>query len=655
MKRIISLFILLAMLVSTLAVAAFADGTDETTTTEEQQPSVTPGYRVPQAALYDENLIAYYNFLGDTAEEQFADKAPNGSVDDAMIPNGDVTVADGKAVISNAKGSYLSIPVDGDFSDLAGKTLYVTYVANRVSKPNNYANDLISMNTGNTFRYYVAATSTATSYPLSGKLGGTNYKVDADTPGCPAADWYYVAVTFDKAEDGTMTAVIYNSANGVDYVPTTVTEAGYGDKSLLKTALLGKTHETVDDRGIQMIVGEVRVYSDVLTAAEVRNLSYITPGTATTQLPPEDGTTTEPDTPVVPDVPRPDRLPVAALYDENLVAYYDFEGDSDAVKAMDKAPAGSVYDDMIFSDVVVNNGVAYVKSAQGSYLAIAKSDDTTDLNGKTFYMVFNATGVAGTYSNDIISVSGTYRYWLNKGSGDDNFQFGGGIGAKPTTTGYKLTTNKNVPIAPAETWYYIAITFELTENELVITAYNSADGLSYVSTIDAFQGEFKPADLNRTADILIGKATKTVGDRGISYYVDELRIYNKVLTADEIAKLVYTKPGTTTVIPETPTDPDNTTEDSNVTTEPQPPVTTEPVGSTTEAQQTTEKPATTTAKPTTTTESAPKDTTEPTTTTGADDTATSGGCKGAVITPFAIIATAMMAMAVVTRKNGKDE
>ena len=648
MKRLISLLIALSMLAASILAIALYPAADEA---ESGEPTA-PNYHLTAAGLYDDKLVAYYNFLGETLEEQMADKAPAGESDDNLTSTANVTVQDGYAYIPSTSGEYIGVfAEDGDTNDLANKTLFIAYTAS--GNAVQYATDLISAN--KVFRYWLAKGSVDTLYKMGGGVGSAptqagKFQNLGTAPTNPTGAWYYTAITINMTEDE-LVVTIYNSADGVNYVAgTTVFADANKPADLLRNEiplLIGKNSPTIGDRGLSFKVSEFRIYNEVLSAAEVKNLSFITPGQTTGDLPTPDatteGTTTKPTEPQPP-VELPERLPVAALYDENLVAYYDFEGDNDAVRAHDKAPSGSTVDTLTFANIIANNGIAYISSAAGSYISIdTKEGDTADLANKTLYLVFTATGSASP-TNDLIASTRTFRYWMLGGSGDDNFAFGGGIGASPTTTGYKLSTNKEAPTRPSGDWYYVAITLDMQETSLVITAYNSANGKEYSAITDVFSNEFKPENLLRTASLLIGKAGTTTADRGISYYIDEFRIYDRVLEADEIANLVYTVPGTKTVIPEEPvvTTPEVTDAPSTPTTE-APTQTDAPV-------VTTAKPAVTTKAPTaaSTTEAAPG-TTEATTT-GSSQAAT-GGCKGALIAPFAVIAIASAAAMMIVRKK----
>ena len=82
-----------------------------------------------------------------------------------------------------------------------------------------------------------------------------------------------------------------------------------------------------------------------------------------------------------------------------LVVAYDFEGTSLAVQLRDKAPAGTVADDLqIKGNVTVENGVATAGAAQNDdYLFASKSGDLMNLTEYTVYV--NIPGVMRAFIN----------------------------------------------------------------------------------------------------------------------------------------------------------------------------------------------------------------------------------------------------------------
>ena len=232
---------------------------------------------------------------------------------------------------------------------------------------------------------------------------------------------------------------------------------------------------------------------------------------------------------------------VDGLHDANLVAYYDFEGETPYA---DKAPNGDVADNMKAVNVIAANGVAKVPADAGAYLSIAKgSADVADLNGKTIYIKYNTTGAIGgennpkNYGTDMFNANDTFRYWLAYPSTATYYAFA----ARTIVNGTNVKYNNVVaPTTLAGDWYYTAFTFDLQADQLVIKIYNSANGSSYSVSDFVSSGEQLPVDLVCELDILFGKhttGTAATNNRGIGFNFDEIRIYDTVLSADDIAGL----------------------------------------------------------------------------------------------------------------------
>ncbi|MBE6634360.1 MAG: LamG domain-containing protein [Ruminococcaceae bacterium] len=513
MKRIISFLTVLSLLAATLAMA------------------VMP---VAAETNYDDNLVSWYNFSGETQAEQAADKAQKGTADEMTFAN--ITVENGNAVISDAKGSYLSIANGGDFAQWNGKTFYIAYRAN--GDATGGSGNVVCAN--GLFRYWIGKGSTVTNYKHGGGLGAnaattTKFTINSETPVAPAAgsDWFYTVVTFTYAE-GIATANIYNSADGSTYVLSSNTystdDVGSGVLASNRTVLIGKPG-TGSAGNVGFTIGEIRFYDTVIPAEAIATLASHTPYGGEV--------TPEPD----PEPELPEINPVKGLFDANLVTYYNFEGATAEEQFADKAPNGLTNDVLDVSpNVTVSNGAANIPSAKGEYLAIdALEGDTAELTGKTIYIAYTTSGNAVQYATDLISANKIFRYWLAKNTTDSNYLMGGGIGSAPTKEG-KLLNLGTAPKAPLGEWYYTAITIDMSDDQLVITCYNSADGVNYVASETVYTDSAKPENLLRNVSLVIGKNTKTIDDRGLSFKIDEFRMYDKVMTADEVSLLTAATP-----------------------------------------------------------------------------------------------------------------
>ena len=516
MKKIISILTVFSMLLAmmlTATVPSFA----------------APATEISAAAYYDENLVGWWNFEGANKTEKLADKSLGGVADNMTAQSTATFDTNGEAVMPAKSAAFLRIPNTGDITTLDGKTLYISYRAEGTStkSSNNliYFRQAVDGTNECIFRYTQKEVtsnfySSVNAYigRKSGSTGGLKgITMDTSIPDAPAAGgWYHLAISFDFDTAGNVVVNLYNSNNGSDYVKTTASIAkadGLQADLSEATLLLGCANASMD---LQYTINDVRYYDAVLPEDAVAALASYTPYSQTTV-----------DT-------------VDGLHDANLVAYYDFEGENPFA---DKAPNGDHADTMKSSNVTVANGAATILADAGSYLAIPnKSADTDDLAGKTIFMKFYAEGATSTetkYANDLIN-SSCFRYWMAHPSTTGSYKFGGQTVVNGTTTRFDKLANataNEVPSAPAVTWYYVAITFNAAEDGLVISTYNSANGFSYVENVYQYAAT---ESLIRTGNILIGKhstGTAATNNRGLGFTVDELRIYDTVLSADDIAGL----------------------------------------------------------------------------------------------------------------------
>lgn len=494
MKRIISFLTVLSLLAATFAMAAMPISAEVNN-------------------HYDDSLVSWWNFAGETEAEQKEDKAKKGTADSLTFSN--ITVENNSAYINHETGHHITIPYKGDLSDLNGKTFYMSYRVESGTTTSN-ANDLININGSKLFRYYLANVTTTESYSIGGEVGTdrVRYSAAEGTPVKPASDWYYMAATFSVGTGG-LTVKVYNSADGSSYVMTQSVSAATTSAATTRVIVIGKTSTaaTQASRGVSFTINEMRVYDEILPAEEIAALASYTPYSVTV----------------------PELKPVDGLLDANLVSYYNFSGETADEQFADKAPNGTASDKLISSDnISVENGVANIPHDQYEYLAIPKTGDGSDLAGKTIYMAYRAdTAVSGSNANEILRSNGLFRYYLKGGSTPTNYVLAGQV----VSTTY--TCGGDTPAAPSGDWYYVAVTFDLTESGLKAKVYNSANGIDYVATETTVAGvtAFAPS-----GDLFVGKSHANVEDRGVTFSVNEIRIYDKVLSEREVKMLSQVAP-----------------------------------------------------------------------------------------------------------------
>lgn len=523
MKKIISILTVFSMLLATVLTATVV-------------PFAANASEISAAAYYDEKLVGWWNFEGSTKTEKLADKSQGGVADNMTAQSSATFDTNGEAVMPAKSSAFLKIPNTGDIKSLDGKTLYISYRAEGTStkSSNNliYFRQTVNGVTECIFRYtqkeVTSGFYTGINAYFGGKTGSTGgwktVPMNSTIPGDPAAgEWYHLAITFDFMDDGSATVEVYNSNDGSTYVKSSLTVSTTQTGCYLTSdvsgsavnLLLGCANGGMD---LKYTINDVRYYDAVLDANAVAALASYTPYS-------QDPNAVD---------------TVDGLHDANLVAYYDFEGDAPYA---DKAPNGDYADNMKAANVTVANGAATIAADAGSYLAIPnKSVDTDDLAGKTIYLKYYAEGATldtTKYSNDLINTS-CFRYWMAHPSTTSSYKFGGQATVNGTATRFDKLANPvtvSAPTAPADTWYYVAITFDVTDDGMTISIYNSANGSAYSQSVCEYD---KPESFVRTGNILIGKhstGAAETNNRGLGFTIDELRIYDTVLSADDIAGL----------------------------------------------------------------------------------------------------------------------
>lgn len=241
----------------------------------------------------------------------------------------------------------------------------------------------------------------------------------------------------------------------------------------------------------------------------------------------------------------------AANLNDNLVAHWDFNGADLTEQLADKAPSGSSADNLTLEgNVVIQNGVAKVPKAGGSYLYAKNQSDLNSFTQFTTILKFRANGVATGFA-DFISKDSTYWYraFINN--------------SKSSATSYaidcRLKGSASLPwnmpgngtFAP-ETDLYFALTavLDTAGQKVTLLSYMSTDGVNYsqsaVKTL-TLTDPVLGTQTNYESNPLLGALVigKNVGnnrnvDMGINYVFDDIRIYNKALSLSEIQSVYAT-------------------------------------------------------------------------------------------------------------------
>lgn len=243
----------------------------------------------------------------------------------------------------------------------------------------------------------------------------------------------------------------------------------------------------------------------------------------------------------------------AASLDENLIIHYDFEGDDIETQLSDKAPAGSSKDDITAykaEDVSIADGVAHLKGVDGLVAEFDKADANgnaanTDLPSNdsgefTFYYSFKLYG-------DGLTMGGFRDFFRVSETGSSHLLrfYSGNCNTANKTKDYFFTSGalaaQVVATLPYEggDWVHFAITmqYDETAKEWDYMCYLSIDGgHTYLTVMEASCAD-NAEDYMSTATMI------SLGNRNVKgateFDIDDVRVYNKVLTDDDLVAINY--------------------------------------------------------------------------------------------------------------------
>ena len=238
--------------------------------------------------------------------------------------------------------------------------------------------------------------------------------------------------------------------------------------------------------------------------------------------------------------------------DEYLIAHWDFSGDNPLA---DKAPAGSTSDTMrLYGAASAANGAATVPDwANGGsehYLYVENSADLLrTAEDRTIFIVFRSD--KGDYANDdktdSIELAGQNGA-LRDGMGQENKLFGStnshqmGENWCDTTgmTGFAANTWTTVAISydkNADGTFSVTTCFRVGDGEWITTTVSKTDAAQTWVQDDSDEGQSDPLSL------VFGRRTYTAASTwGGNLTFDDIRIYNRALSADEVKSIAVSDP-----------------------------------------------------------------------------------------------------------------
>lgn len=264
--------------------------------------------------------------------------------------------------------------------------------------------------------------------------------------------------------------------------------------------------------------------------------------TTTTTTANTTATTTAVTTPPDTTVPAPTRD-----ISQYLITHWDFKGSSLTEQLSDKATKGASRDDLVLmGNVKVENGRATVSSEPGAYLYAVNQSDLNSFAELTCFLKFKATGTATGFA-DFISKSGRdfFRAFINDTKSLESKYF---IDCRYKSNISTSWSFQNPQTFDAGQEVFIALTARLDTQaqKVYLTAYKSFDGQTYEKGPERAYDETDAAIGAKTdisADpmagaLIIGKHIGNITkDMGITYDFDDIRIYNRALTLEEIASI----------------------------------------------------------------------------------------------------------------------
>lgn len=223
-------------------------------------------------------------------------------------------------------------------------------------------------------------------------------------------------------------------------------------------------------------------------------------------------------------------LPLTAeepVIPNGLVVAFDFEGDNFDVQLADKAPEGTVRDNLsVAGSVHIRDGLAMVNSAAGSQLKFNTTADLQGLKGYTVYVKMKAAGEYGEKWVNPVQANGLFRMIIN-GKTDSGFSLQARAKAD-------FATQHPIPesggLKDGE-WFYVAYTAYLEDGKLKTATYYSKNGTAYVTAEKEYEVSYTSMGVSNFT--LIGQKQ----DGSIEMTFDDVLFFNRALRADEIQTL----------------------------------------------------------------------------------------------------------------------
>ena len=260
--------------------------------------------------------------------------------------------------------------------------------------------------------------------------------------------------------------------------------------------------------------------------------------------------------------------PANAL-DSHLIIHYDFEGEDIETQLKDKATAGASSDDLAYNgsdenrakDLKIENGIAHTKGFAGLIADFRDENGSTtgaDLPNNTtgeytFYFDFKVYGDGKSMGGfrDFFNVyelgasGGITQRWIRlyfgncsaNGTKDLSFVSPGTGGTAQTVTTVPAVNGSFIQVAVTMKWdastskwnYKGYMSMDEGQTYFLVMEYSANNAENYLTAANA---------------LCLGNRSQNV-NVAVEYDYDDVRVYNKALTADELVSINYTAPTTT--------------------------------------------------------------------------------------------------------------
>ena len=350
---------------------------------------------------------------------------------------------------------------------------------------------LLEIDTGNRIIFRIA--STDANKANFGNGGWFNHGLSFS-----ANQWYHLAITFKSGSP----AKIYVDGS-LQYTTGNISKASYGSNNYLGAA------NGSGSGSVQGKIDQFRVFQKELSSSEVSTLYAETASTVESLDPLSEDTT--------------DTLQV--LGDSSCVATYRFENNEDDESGnYDGTGTEIQYAAGRYGQAASFNGSSsYVSLSNASTILGTPSGQTISCWAK-----FNSVSSSGYNNTTLLSANdGSNPHWqitLYDGKiYGDYFQ---------TSTIYRQR-NGSTSIS-ANTWYHFVITFDSTDSDVVQFYVN---GQAETGTNLTSGGTFTGNIQNPSLPIRIGRRDLSSGSWYMDGEIDQVRIFNKALSASEVTTL----------------------------------------------------------------------------------------------------------------------